>query len=69
MRKNKQIKCFDRVYRHLPDELRKVRTVIACPLKTIYINTNADEDANVDRLFTSAEDLSTFIKRHGIRGG
>lgn len=65
MRKNNTIRDYDRVYIDLPD-LPYVRTLTACPLKTIYINRSATPFANVDRLFRTVDDLERFCEKAGV---
>lgn len=66
MRKNNTIKDYDRVYVDLPDSMNFIAKLVACPLKTIYINRNADPYANINRVFRSVDDLERFCYTHRI---
>lgn len=56
---------FDRVYVDIP-QCPWLRCMVAVPLKTIFYNSAAEENANIDRLFTSVYDLELFITRYRI---
>ena len=65
MRRNNTIKEYDKVYIDLPN-MSMVRTLTACPLKTIYINRCADPWANIERVFRTVEDLERFCDKKGV---
>lgn len=55
---------YDRVYVDWP-RLYSVRSIIARPLKTIYINRSAAGWA-LDRTFTGVAALESFCERWGV---
>lgn len=70
MRKNydKRHKMEDRmdvVYVEWP-QLWGVRRVIARPMKTIYVNRNADPEVAADREFASVTALENFCDRWAL---
>lgn len=66
MRKNNTIREYDRVYVDLPSHLDYILELVACPLKTIYINRNAGSFANVQRVFRDVDDLERFCYKNRI---
>lgn len=70
MRKNHpkaqtRMDTYDRVYIDLPDEPGTARAIVI-PMKTIFINTAADWNANIDRMFWNIEDAEEFFERQRI---
>ena len=56
---------MDVVYVEWP-ELWGVRRVIARPMKTIYINRNADPEVAIDKEFASVVALENFCDRWAL---
>lgn len=56
---------YDIIYTPMP-EIGGTRLIVAHPLKAIYINRAAREEAVVDREFRDIDVLLDFIARHGI---
>lgn len=59
---------YDRVYIEIP-QCPWLHSMVAEPMKTIFYNTAAYPDANIDRLFKSVWDLESFVLRYGIELG
>ena len=51
---------FDRVYIELPG-LPQIATIVAMPLKTIFINSTAAYWANVDKVIFDVEELQAYL--------
>jgi hypothetical protein len=51
---------FDRVYMEWP-EMPHIATVVAMPLKTIFINAAAHYSANVDKVVYDLDELLAFF--------
>lgn len=51
---------FDRVYIELPG-LPQIATIVAMPLKTIFINSTAAYWANIDKVIFDMEELITYF--------
>lgn len=74
MRHNHTIKSsntisrYDRVYLDIP-QCPWLHSMVAVPLKTIYYNTAAAPDGNIDRVFRDVWDLQMFVVRHSIHLG
>lgn len=51
---------FDRVYIELPG-LPQISTIVAMPLKTIFINSTAAYWANVDKVIFDLDELAAYF--------
>lgn len=56
---------YDIIYTPMP-EIGSTRMIIAHPLKAVYINTAAGNEAYADREFRSIDSLLEFIARYGV---
>lgn len=70
MRHNNRIHMdrYDRVYLDIP-QCPWLRSIVAEPLKTIYYNSAARPDANIDKLFNGKNgvwDMEVFFAANGI---
>lgn len=66
MRKNNTIREYCRVYVDLPSHMDDILELVACPLKTVYINRNAGPFANIHRVFRDVDDLERFCYKNRI---
>lgn len=55
-----RLEHFDRVYMEWP-EMPQIATVVAMPLKTIFINRAAAYWANIDKVVFDVEELITYF--------
>jgi hypothetical protein len=54
---------FDRVYREWP-ELPHIATIVAVPLKTVFINSAAAYWANVDKVIFDVDELQAYFPEY-----
>ena len=56
---------YDRVGLEIP-QLPHIEKLVVTPMKVIFINQCAAQDANIDRMFRSVEDFTDFCDQYWI---